>query len=89
MCYAKRIGDQMICGPCGMNWDHNDPEPPACRKIDKRMKVLRQMDAIFAPAKPRALPANLPAAWAVEMDRAYKNGGMLAAYRVLLDRIDQ
>ena len=27
-CQARQYGDQMICAPCGLNWDVNDPEPP-------------------------------------------------------------
>lgn len=32
-CGAKRYSDQMQCGKCGLAWDVNDPEPPACRPI--------------------------------------------------------
>lgn len=31
-CQSRQYGDQMICAPCGLNWDTNDPEPPECRK---------------------------------------------------------
>ena len=30
MCDAKRIGDQMICGRCGLQWDHDDPDGDSC-----------------------------------------------------------
>jgi len=29
LCRAYQASDQMIC-PCGMQWDINDPDPPAC-----------------------------------------------------------
>lgn len=32
MCHATRINDQMHCGKCGMQWDIDDPNPPACRE---------------------------------------------------------
>lgn len=32
-CRAVRYADQMCCGRCGLTWDTNDPEPPACRKV--------------------------------------------------------
>ena len=35
-CQARQYGDQMICAPCGLTWDTNDPEPPECRKNIKR-----------------------------------------------------
>lgn len=30
-CRAYQASDQMICGPCVLQWDVNDPEPPVCR----------------------------------------------------------
>ena len=29
-CKAIRRGDQMDCGTCGIQWDIDDPAPPAC-----------------------------------------------------------
>ena len=29
-CSARQYSDQMCCGRCGMGWDVNDPDPPAC-----------------------------------------------------------
>lgn len=29
-CDARQFSDQMICGRCGLQWDTNDPDPPAC-----------------------------------------------------------
>lgn len=29
-CDAQQHSDQMICAPCGLVWDINDPEPPEC-----------------------------------------------------------
>jgi hypothetical protein len=30
-CKAIQYSDEMHCAPCGLRWDVNDPEPPACR----------------------------------------------------------
>lgn len=30
MCDAKRVGDQMMCGRCGIQWDHDDPDGDSC-----------------------------------------------------------
>ena len=29
-CSARQHSDQMCCGRCGLAWDMNDPDPPAC-----------------------------------------------------------
>jgi len=29
-CAARRQNDQMACGPCGVQWDFDDPAPPPC-----------------------------------------------------------
>lgn len=29
-CQARQHSDQMVCEKCGLGWDVNDPEPPAC-----------------------------------------------------------
>lgn len=29
-CRARRVNDQMQCGFCGLSWDLDDKEPPAC-----------------------------------------------------------
>lgn len=31
-CKARQFSDQMVCEPCGLRWDVNDPEPPACKE---------------------------------------------------------
>lgn len=30
-CEARQYSDEMICGRCGLRWDANDPDRPACR----------------------------------------------------------
>lgn len=30
VCRSRRVGDQMLCGFCGLSWDMTDPEPPKC-----------------------------------------------------------
>lgn len=37
-CKARRYSDQMICYTCGLQWDINDPEPPACETISQAFK---------------------------------------------------
>lgn len=31
-CGARQYSDQMLC-ECGLAWDTNDPEPPACPRL--------------------------------------------------------
>lgn len=51
-CNAKRVGDQMLCGPCGLQWDMNDPEPPKCKGLNGgRSAVLRQVNKLEAAAQ--------------------------------------
>lgn len=102
-CLARQYGDQMICAACGLNWDTNDPEPPACRKVDRRSKKAREakegLEAAMEHAKERrGLPDELPDHVAMEMAKAYKANargglkgqiaGMQAAYRLFLDRVE-
>lgn len=30
-CQATQLSDSMVCEPCGLNWDVNDPSRPLCR----------------------------------------------------------
>ena len=93
-CQARQYGDQMICAACGLNWDTNDPEPPACRKVDKRTKKAKEaaagLDAAMTHAKARQ---GLPDDVAADMVKTYKANagglaGMQAAYRLFLDRME-
>lgn len=36
-CKAIQQSDEMFCAECGLRWDVNDPEPPQCRTIPKRI----------------------------------------------------
>ena len=101
-CQARQYGDQIICAPCGLNWDVNDPEPPECRKNIKRAAAkVAKFEAETAPLKskaPRRLPVMLPDEVAVEMVKTYQANardgikgqiaGMQAAYRLFLDRVE-
>jgi hypothetical protein len=31
-CFARQYSDQKICHQCGLVWDTNDPDPPACKR---------------------------------------------------------
>jgi len=93
-CLARQYSDQMMCAACGLAWDINDPDPPACRKVDRRSKIVKEIKTFEAPpSKPKKLPDQLPADVAIDMVKAYlANGqsinGMQAAYRVFLDRTE-
>ena len=98
-CLARQYGDQMSCAACGLTWDTNDPEPPDCRKVDRRSKIVKAVAefdrAPHVSKSPARLPDRLPVALAAEMDKAYRanaNGdhmaGIQAAYRIFLDRVE-
>lgn len=94
-CLARQHSDQMMCAACGLAWDVNDPDPPACRKVDRRSKIVKEIKTFDVPAAPRVkrLPDQLPADLAIDMVKAFlANGqsinGMQAAYRLFLDRIE-
>ena len=96
-CQARQYGDQMICAPCGLNWDVNDPEPPECRKNIKRaIARVAKIEERTAPLKSKEsgrLPAALPDEVAAEMVKTYQANaggltGMRAAYRLFLDRVE-
>lgn len=38
-CQAIQYSDQMQCGRCGLAWDVNDPDPPACSPTERRATV--------------------------------------------------
>jgi len=89
-CNARRYGDQMICAPCGLIWDVNDPEPPACRKSADALWIAKHgSEPTLSPA--HKSPELLPDDVAAEMVTVYQaNGGgvtgMRAAHRLFLDR---
>ena len=91
-CLARQYGDQLICAPCGLTWDTNDPEPPECRKNIKRAAArVAKFEESTAPLK--SLPDKLPSDVAAEMVKGYQaNGGHMAgtqaAYRIFLDRME-
>jgi hypothetical protein len=103
-CQARQYGDQMICAPCGLNWDVNDPEPPECRKNIKRATArVAKIEAEALPVIPHRhgqgrLPDELPPDLATEMVKTYQANardglkgqiaGMQAAYRLFLDRVE-
>jgi hypothetical protein len=41
-CNAIRSGDQMQCGRCGLSWDVNDPDRPACNPINMAKRAQRE-----------------------------------------------
>lgn len=52
-CMAVQHSDQMQCGRCGLAWDINDPDRPACVLRERRLTVRRQ-------------PGIEPAAWVTD-----------------------
>ncbi len=93
-CQARQYSDQMICAPCGLAWDMNDPEPPECRKNIKRaVAKVAKIEAAPLPIKPKGMPTELPVDVAAEMVKTYQANagglsGMRAAYRLFLDRVE-
>jgi len=101
-CQARQYGDQMMCAPCGLTWDTNDPEPPECRKNIKRavarVAKIEEQTAPLKTKKAPAFPHELPDKVAVEMVKTYQANardglkgqiaGMQAAYRLFLDRVE-
>jgi ribosomal protein S27AE len=45
-CQARQHSDQMLCGRCGLGWDVNDPDPPACSPTERRL-APRRADELF------------------------------------------
>lgn len=43
-CKAIQYSDEMHCAHCGLRWDVNDPEPPACRLDAPRTAPLSARD---------------------------------------------
>lgn len=82
-CKAIQYSDQMVCHACGLYWDVNDPEPPACQH--KRGKKWPEVVEVMP--KRRGFPEELPPDLEREMVKTYKASGMRAAYRLLLDRV--
>lgn len=97
-CQARQYSDQMICAPCGLAWDMNDPEPPECHKNIKRVAKIEEEAAPLKSKEPRRLPVMLPDDVAAEMVKTYQANardglkgqiaGMQAAYRLFLDRVE-
>lgn len=47
-CKARVYGDQFHCHHCGLVWDLNDKEPPACGIVDHKEnaeRLIRRLDA--------------------------------------------
>lgn len=45
-CQARRYGDQMQCGQCGLSWDVSDAERPAC---DPQLKTSQPVRVVVDP----------------------------------------
>ena len=43
-CNARQYSDQMVCDKCGLEWDVNDPDAPACKT--KQQRALTWIDRI-------------------------------------------
>jgi len=96
-CQSRQYGDQIICAACGLNWDVNDPEPPACGNVDQRTKQAKAVAKFETPIQkktPWRMPYALPVDVAQEMAKVFRANcaaddvhGMQAAYRLFLDRM--
>lgn len=77
----------MRCGPCGLVWDVNDPEPPACRmetssgrRAGKTSFVRAALGVDLPDGDPRRagaelavrVPVELPLDLALRMEMAYE-----------------
>lgn len=46
---ARRHGDQYHCTTCGKQWDHDDPEPPPCRRESRAgEQAIGEMRKLFS-----------------------------------------
>lgn len=49
-CNARQYNDQMMCSHCGLAWDVNDLDPPACKPMSnrsrRRERGLRQIQKL-------------------------------------------
>ena len=46
---ARRHGDQYHCAACGKQWDHDDPEPPECKRESRAgEQAIREMRKLFS-----------------------------------------
>lgn len=54
-CQAVQYSDQMICDRCGLQWDVNDPEPPACVADLSRAEFDSFMRRCGSPRPPTAI----------------------------------
>lgn len=83
-CHARRYGDEMSCGACGLTWDYRDPEPPACRP--EPPPKLREL--------PDELPAHVAARMWAHLEQTRRGGAchvtaIRAAYRVLQQHLEK
>ena len=52
-CGARRYNDQWLCDACALQWDVNDPNPPACLTThDRHVAAMRELFADEPPAPP-------------------------------------
>lgn len=56
-CKARQYADQMQCGRCGLAWDMNDPDSPACR--DTGRKTIDGLLSTLAPQRVNPVRAHL------------------------------
>ncbi len=48
---ARRHGDQYHCAACGRQWDHDDPEPPECKRESRvGEQAIDTMRKLFSKA---------------------------------------
>mgnify|MGYP003387861937 CR=1 FL=1 len=48
-CRARQYSDEMVCHECGLLWDKNDPEPPACGKGAKETRCATPSAGATSP----------------------------------------
>lgn len=75
-CQAYQASDQMVCGPCGLQWDMHDEDPPKCqnRKVKGLAKKVAKIEfsVIEASQHTIEMPLHVTLAQAFEIARIYE-----------------
>lgn len=70
-CLARQESDQFVCRKCGLAWDVNDPEPPACPTLFGVVETPRAPTPPAAPSRYQQVRYTTARAL---IDRAYRAG---------------
>lgn len=45
-CKAIQYSDEMYCADCGLRWDVNDPDPPACNREEAGLSDRQRLEQV-------------------------------------------